>query len=200
MPVHPRVCGERLIFQRMVTVGGGSSPRVRGTHTLPFRTPILPRFIPACAGNASSMKNDSAGNTVHPRVCGERFCTVLARDQERGSSPRVRGTLIRGWYRPAPMRFIPACAGNAMTPLFYKRCLMVHPRVCGERGRFCRPTIPVNGSSPRVRGTQVGVRVYQPEYRFIPACSGNASLSLLCWVRFSVHPRVCGERSANHQP
>ena len=77
--VHPRVCGERWIAAHMDLVGSparfipacagnadgdygdecrgsssGSSPRVRGTRTLPCGASRVRRFIPACAGNAPS--------------------------------------------------------------------------------------------------------------------------------------------------
>ncbi len=52
MPVHPRVCGERKKEVDENVDEYGSSPRVRGTHALVVALVALPRFIPACAGNA----------------------------------------------------------------------------------------------------------------------------------------------------
>ena len=58
-------------------------------------------------------------------------------------------------------------------------------------------TVPVHvaadGSSPRVRGTQLRRGRSHVHHRFIPACAGN---SLPWWARQrtpTVHPRVCGE-------
>ena len=49
--VHPRVCGEHVGQGKIVVVGFGSSPRVRGTYPHNSGPTRLQRFIPACAGN-----------------------------------------------------------------------------------------------------------------------------------------------------
>ena len=71
--VHPRVCGEHHRTHIRRTDNGGSSPRVRGTRQPALRLALVPRFIPACAGNTA--KNASPGkiSSVHPRVCGEHL-------------------------------------------------------------------------------------------------------------------------------
>ena len=51
-PVHPRVCGEQICSIVIVTVGDGSSPRVRGTVVYISAALIAARFIPACARNS----------------------------------------------------------------------------------------------------------------------------------------------------
>ena len=71
-PVHPRVCGEQLLFDYNSLFVVGSSPRVRGTgEPCDLRDP-RDRFIPACAGNRSAARSSRDVNTVHPRVCGEQ--------------------------------------------------------------------------------------------------------------------------------
>ena len=91
-------------------------------------------------------------------------------------------------------RFIPACAGNRrrlVVPLVYRP---VHPRVCGEQERrqLVRPVL--SGSSPRVRGTEVGHYGFGIIGRFIPACAGNSVHGEIAGVALPVHPRVCGEQ------
>jgi len=49
--VHPRVCGEHLMWEIESMKRLGSSPRVRGTRPWHSRQPCKFRFIPACAGN-----------------------------------------------------------------------------------------------------------------------------------------------------
>ena len=49
------------------------------------------------------------------------------------------------------------------------------------------------GSSPRVRGTQMGRRTRRPAARFIPACAGNSTVAHATPTIVAVHPRVCGE-------
>ena len=150
------------------------------------------RFIPACAGNALRAFHWTIPPAVHPRVCGERAITLPAANQSNGSSPRVRGTQFHAWEWDLPRRFIPACAGNASLQPVDSPRPTVHPRVCGERlpsldlmKRFC-------GSSPRVRGTLTDPRIRYLHHRFIPACAGNALMSIASISSSVVHPRVCG--------
>ena len=114
-PVHPRVCGERVPADAPLVPHSGSSPRVRGT-----RRPHTPRsrccrFIPACAGNAERRSGVPRKSPVHPRVCGERPSFGIFTELVAGSSPRVRGTRAQASFA-RPLRFIPACAGNAPHP------------------------------------------------------------------------------------
>ena len=88
--VHPRVCGEHMLSKQPSRFLFGSSPRVRGT----FKALIawyLPgsRFIPACAGNITS---------IAWRYNGLRFI------------PACAGNIFERSYHA--IRFIPACAGN----------------------------------------------------------------------------------------
>ena len=90
--VHPRVCGERPAALPAETEDAGSSPRVRGTRDGNGGRPSAKRFIPACAGNASSSSPIATRLPVHPRVCGERKPCPMRVLAHTGSSPRVRGT------------------------------------------------------------------------------------------------------------
>ncbi len=173
--VHPRVCGERNQRANLACDHAGSSPRVRGTLTNEETRFVLLRFIPACAGNASTVVVGIVGSSVHPRVCGEREGRELAANGEVGSSPRVRGTLLRSASAWGLRRFIPACAGNARTGSRGFIAPAVHPRVCGERSGGSRDTMGGSGSSPRVRGTQQTNGGFSDASRFIPACAGNAA-------------------------
>ncbi len=197
-PVHPRVCGERRSGGRRRSRSPGSSPRVRGTPQSGNCTPTGWRFIPACAGNAHSGARTAPVLAVHPRVCGERAGLPRPGARDRGSSPRVRGTLSTLTVPSNGNRFIPACAGNAFVLTRFTPFPAVHPRVCGERCRHqnFRPQ-PV-GSSPRVRGTLRDFPQLGCVIRFIPACAGNASASALQTSKAPVHPRVCGERTSSN--
>ena len=90
-----------------------------------------------------------------------------------GSSPRVRGTVPQPVLAAWTPRFIPAGAGNGCYFEVHMISLPVHPRGCGERNAFDKAGFLVNGSSPRVRGTEdVTVKV-DTQKRFIPAGAGN---------------------------
>ena len=194
LTVHPRVCGERFWPSVRSYTRPGSSPRVRGTHMEIFCTVRIRRFIPACAGNAGDRVPTAISTTVHPRVCGERYTTAVLSCFATGSSPRVRGTRQRSRREPRHVRFIPACAGNALFSGLPGHGKTVHPRVCGERASDAIYVGTSGGSSPRVRGTRKLRDGRSAGMRFIPACAGNASM--LTSRRFvpAVHPRVCGER------
>ena len=174
----------------------GSSPRVRGTRRHELSPQGVVRFIPACAGNAAFYRNYSPLRPVHPRVCGERFWRFGRWRHHLGSSPRVRGTPAERERDLIALRFIPACAGNACRSGTQTAPRSVHPRVCGERfaDLVCRQHHL--GSSPRVRGTLQQRHAHHAQGRFIPECAGNAQGWNPYQTQWTVHPRVCGERSA----
>ena len=136
--VHPRVCGER--FWNFISIDNviGSFPRLRGTLSVAVEQYEQVRFIPASAGNACWPFPLMISRPVHPRVCGERRAFAFPTNSGRGSSPRLRGTLLNVTLPAASTRFIPASAGNAKPWVFNSLSNTVHPRVCGERSRILR--------------------------------------------------------------
>ena len=99
----------------------------------------------------------------------------MRRSASRGSSPRVRGTLVVRCGTGGRIRFIPAGAGNTRCTRLRMMLKSVHPRGCGEHGR--------------------SVGGYAPRHRFIPAGAGNTLDGRLTWSRALVHPRGCGEHT-----
>ena len=152
------------------------------------------RFIPACAGNARSLKILAIRPAVHPRVCRERRSVVRGENRISGSSPRVQGTRRPRGIVPRRHRFIPACAGNANRTADTSRGGPVHPRVCRERDRLVDNIVQDGGSSPRVQGTPPPLGRCPVCRRFIPACAGNANNPARYPMGSAVHPRVCRER------
>ena len=159
---------------------------------------LVPRFIPACAGNSASAGAIIPAPSVHPRVCGEQNTSQLGLRKLAGSSPRVRGTVRRRRTRRHQRRFIPACAGNSMTTIRQPLSWAVHPRVCGEQYIFHFVNVCDCGSSPRVRGTGQCKPCHNLIRRFIPACAGNSQARDCFGVDATVHPRVCGEQDRCH--
>ena len=193
--VHPRVCGEQLINLGRHVDNAGSSPRVRGTGRRHQIRQHRDRFIPACAGNRTTISITLVSIAVHPRVCGEQVSSGSDDSSHSGSSPRVRGTGVRDKFADRRYRFIPACAGNRSSGLPRYPTTAVHPRVCGEQIALVRPLIKVCGSSPRVRGTVFRRWRLHCQIRFIPACAGNSTQAFRPCAGRPVHPRVCGEQS-----
>jgi len=127
-------------------------------------------------------------------VCGEREHPQSGDARADGSSPRVRGTQKRSSSYSRWIRFIPACAGNALAYRNRANPVTVHPRVCGERLFKSVVHRHQSGSSPRVRGTRGPSFSGGCSPRFIPACAGNARSVIGPVMSHTVHPRVCGER------
>ena len=90
--VHPRIRGERGESQRGWNRWDGSSPHTRGTPESERNQHLLPRFIPAYAGNAPRMPRRPTRSPVHPRIRGERCIATSATWSAVGSSPHTRGT------------------------------------------------------------------------------------------------------------
>ena len=148
---------------------------MRGTGTQRSQVRTSRRFIPACAGNSASFTHFPASYSVHPRVCGEQSAVGPGDRLSRGSSPRVRGTVLTKKHTCGGTRFIPACAGNSLDRGRISSLLTVHPRVCGEQAPGHGGDADRGGSSPRVRGTVV---IFGSAIQCSP-----------------VHPRVCGEQA-----
>ena len=70
-PVHPRERGEHMVQAATGNNPNGSSPRARGTHRVPRPAHHQRRFIPASAGNTSSILIFRGLILVHPRERGE---------------------------------------------------------------------------------------------------------------------------------
>ena len=157
----------------------------------------MPRFIPACTGNASALSPSWPASSVHPRMCGECAVSAITAACRFGSSPHVRGTPCEDDGSVPARRFIPACAGNASRPAAGSRPCAVHPRMRGERQRENDHAPRDDGSSPHARGTLHIVSVDLGGNRFIPACAGNAAHHAHNPSLDSVHPRMRGERTPN---
>ena len=72
---------------------------------------------------------------------------------DKGSSPRMRGTLtVRVTYQ-ANSGIIPAHAGNTIAKLSDSIIVRDHPRACGEHIIIMDKLAVEQGSSPRMRGT-----------------------------------------------
>ena len=176
----------------------GSSPHTRGT------IPACPenfghlRFIPAYAGNDSCAPSSVNAITVHPRIRGERALRGVLHRGESGSSPHTRGTHRRADRIAQHHRFIPAYAGNAVSARMPFSMPTVHPRIRGERRIPMRNAGHLFGSSPHTRGTQQRDCPCRALDRFIPAYAGNAATGLGRCAPTAVHPRIRGERAANH--
>ena len=166
---------------------------MRGTRARQAAVARERGIIPAYAGN--TMRSRTAWPTIrdHPRVCGEHPDPIVLSCAIWGSSPRMRGTLMRFPSRSARCGIIPAYAGNTYVVAGCASQVEDHPRVCGEHIYTTNPDLLDPGSSPRMRGTLAddGEPCFTPG--IIPAYAGNTGSRSTMPPTFWDHPRVCGE-------
>ena len=129
---HPRVCGEHTSKTLSRSASKGSSPRMRGTLSHAVEFSLHAGIIPAYAGNTILLSPTMVFRWDHPRVCGEHSFAVCWIRRKRGSSPRMRGTLLLVSALPASAGIIPAYAGNTPAAQMLECRTRDHPRVCGE--------------------------------------------------------------------
>ena len=136
---------------------------------------------------------------VYPRVCGGTFPAAAGYEGYEGLSPRVRGNPQPTMVRNAPLRSIPACAGEPRLAQATPHSEGVYPRVCGGT-----PPPPARrpaqaGLSPRVRGNLASPILTAGMRRSIPACAGEPYGAGMGLASPMVYPRVCGGTPAAAQ-
>ena len=170
---HPRACGanqEVLVLRASFL---GSSPRVRGKPGGACACLALVRIIPARAGQTHAPYQDCRAHPDHPRACGANHGGQSVYTADTGSSPRVRGKLLRGDGRLAVLRIIPARAGQTILYHYSSSLVPDHPRACGANFLVVTAGWPNIGSSPRVRGKPRCRWVSCGQARIIPARAGQ---------------------------
>ena len=118
---HPRACGEHPIACCASVIVVGSSPRLRGTLGVVGAHLRFLGIIPALAGNTRLYARCFYRCRDHPRACGEHMSKFGLPVRLRGSSPRLRGTLLLGQPSARADGIIPALAGNTCAPIVSPR-------------------------------------------------------------------------------
>ena len=149
---HPSACGANEASDLAEAASDGSSPRVRGKPGGTCSPCQFPRIIPARAGQTHAPYQDCRAHPDHPRACGANHGGQSVYTADTGSSPRVRGKLLRGDGRLAVLRIIPARAGQTILYHYSSSLVPDHPRACGANLPRAELTVGLSGSSPRVRG------------------------------------------------
>ena len=117
-----------------------------------------------------------------------------------GLSPLARGTLNERRTGYNARRFIPAGAGNSLSPSAVARARSVYPRWRGELpGRPAPPELII-GLSPLARGTPMAFGKRHQHVRFIPAGAGNSTANQLPEPTSPVYPRWRGELMISSYP
>ena len=87
-------------------------------------------------------------------MCGEHLDAGSEQKPCPGSSPHVRGALLRLLIAATIGGIIPACAGSTSRKPEAKEFQRDHPRMCGEHTGNAPSVISAKGSSPHVRGAR----------------------------------------------
>ena len=129
---HPRLRGEYAKSKYKKIAQKGSPPLARGVQIMRFKSSIVPRITPACAGSTSILELRRQYDKDHPRLRGEYFIFFLLSRKSIGSPPLARGVPC---HRPGDrrqQRITPACAGSTLTIATMSTRQRDHPRLRGE--------------------------------------------------------------------
>ena len=109
----------------------------------------------------------------------------------------MRGTLGGALIAAAAIGLIPAHAGNTLIAPWPVGFGGAHPRACGEHDPRPWIKITTEGSSPRMRGTLLGLACWLRAAGLIPAHAGNTGHSGSKRGFTGAHPRACGEHGVD---
>ena len=110
---HPRLCGEKPIYQHRSPEYLGSPPPMRGkVHGSPACT-CGTGITPAYAGKSLIPVFFGGRFEDHPRLCGEKHSTLVIRSRRLGSPPPMRGKDEFDMDEVDDARITPAYAGKS---------------------------------------------------------------------------------------
>ncbi len=133
--VYPRWRGEHSASLMPIIGLGGLSPLARGTRRQRIVRLPLHRFIPAGAGNTSTLSITTDREPVYPRWRGEHSIRRFCSSSDAGLSPLARGTPRKRLPASLICRFIPAGAGNTIETFHAIKQAAVYPRWRGEHSK-----------------------------------------------------------------
>ena len=148
--------------------------RIRDAFILP-----ICGIIPAHAGLTRMTSSASMPRWDHPRACGAHRISAMLFGSAEGSSPRMRGSLREILLVVAEDGIIPAHAGLTRIERFQQKPGGDHPRACGAHSSEIYNQFPVEGSSPRMRGSPEAGKPKIEAAGIIPAHAGLTLLALL---------------------
>ena len=191
--VYPRWRGEHRSSHYFPFFFDGLSPLARGTRRQRIVRLPLHRFIPAGAGNTSTLSITTDREPVYPRWRGEHPNGSALSYPQIGLSPLARGTQSDAIDALIDARFIPAGAGNTGKTNIGVRVVPVYPRWRGEHKIHIDKHRVCIGLSPLARGTLYYNRWTRYGARFIPAGAGNTNMGSAVNEIKTVYPRWRGE-------
>ena len=129
---HPRLCGEKLIYNSRKEDCKGSPPPMRG----------------------KGKKNESGrfDARITPAYAGKRLYQHGLKCTIQGSPPPMRGKVPEVNPVSSRSRITPAYAGKSTRSPFLSSSCKDHPRLCGEKLVLLLLPVAVLGSPPPMRG------------------------------------------------
>ena len=109
-------------------------------------------IIPANTGKIFTVTAIKSRSPDHPREYGENHKGALTQQIDTGSSPRIRGKLLRDAGSNSGVGIIPANTGKMVWAYSRLSLARDHPREYGENRTPHPSSQAFQGSSPRIRG------------------------------------------------
>ena len=170
---HPHACGDKWLSRFGKNMDWGSSPRVWGQALFISALDQSRRIIPTRVGTRSSQDTCRSSPEDHPHACGDKSFKIARLSDGVGSSPRVWGQERVQHRKYLSAGIIPTRVGTR-PPLKRSRATFLdHPHACGDKAvrsnEFCRSF----GSSPRVWGQELHIKIGMGTGRIIPTRVGT---------------------------
>ena len=110
---HPHACGDKNLCELLPKIKGGSSPRVWGQVGSRYFQQVILRIIPTRVGTSSMISKSVPASEDHPHACGDKRRKCQAQCRQPGSSPRVWGQDLGGFYACSAIGIIPTRVGTS---------------------------------------------------------------------------------------
>ena len=136
---------------------------------------LIGRITPAYAGKSDCLILHRIGTWDHPRLCGEKYVTIISVKAQAGSPPPMRGKVPKNVYRARSTRITPAYAGKRSTSKPKRSPQQDHPRLCGEKPDWDGLDKTAQGSPPPMRGKDLLIGCVCLCLRITPAYAGKSS-------------------------
>ena len=170
----------------------GLSPLARGNRGRARARTLLPRSIPARAGEPRRYEGRGSQRGVYPRSRGGTGFRVLQRPPAPGLSPLARGNRSAVSAHQHRRRSIPARAGEPRPRRPCQSQYRVYPRSRGGTSLLRDGGSLVAGLSPLARGNLSTVVRGGAEARSIPARAGEPASLRTSYDTTEVYPRSRG--------
>ena len=165
-----------------------------GQVITPLRENCMIRIIPTRVGTSSGLVFRKFKEKDHPHACGDKYLTLGTHIKMTGSSPRVWGQGLARLSDKSHTRIIPTRVGTR--PVFYRFVQRSgdHPHACGDKSSTQLYQHIHVGSSPRVWGQELCLKIKRLGTRIIPTRVGTSLYQKYLVFADKDHPHACGDK------